>query len=458
MPSRSKPVPPLPRARAAWPRARLALVFLALLGTGLACSDPAPEAPAPARGRVLLIGIDGASPLVTRPWMKQGLLPNLDALSRAGAFGPLQSHFPLLSPRIWTSIATGKTPEQHGITSWVRVEGDTPTLLTGRDRKVHALWNIASRSGLEVGVVNWLNTQPPEEVNGVMVTDFAIPGERKGREAFGGGFAKKGAAGAPSASSKEAGQIVTHPSEWADRVDRLMEGAPLTSIANPFEDAADLPHKVFHEMLARTFRNDDLVARIALEIDETLEPDLMMVFFPGIDRTCHMFWGGLEPEEKYPEKLRFTPEGKRAAAQVVRDYYHYADALIGKLLERYGPNDLVLIVSDHGFEAVQNRGGLTGGHDSPAASRGVVFARGPGVTPGTEARDIGVNDITPTILAWLGLPVGADMAGRPAPFVAATELASVPTWDTEPITRIGIAAEGTESDIIEDLRALGYVE
>ena len=59
-------------------------------------------------------------------------------------------------------------------------------------------------------------------------------------------------------------------------------------------------------------------------------------------------------------------------------YYEYADRLIGLLADRFGPDDLVVVVSDHGFEAGPTSGNnmLTGKHESLAALDGVIFARG----------------------------------------------------------------------------------
>ena len=53
--------------------------------------------------------------------MSEGKLPNFARLRQEGAYGRLQSSPPLLSPVIWTTIATGKTPDQHGIGHFVAV-------------------------------------------------------------------------------------------------------------------------------------------------------------------------------------------------------------------------------------------------------------------------------------------------------------------------------------------------
>jgi arylsulfatase A-like enzyme len=119
------------------------------------------------------------------------------------------------------------------------------------------------------------------------------------------------------------------------------------------------------------------------------------------------------------------------------------------------------VVSDHGFEADLIRlpsGTLTGGHQSQRARDGIVFARGRGIAAGDSVWNASVYDVTPTVLAWLGLPAGRDMQGAPARFVRVPPIPPVATHDVELVERAGPAPSGVESEIVDQLRALGYVE
>jgi predicted AlkP superfamily phosphohydrolase/phosphomutase len=229
---------------------------------------------------------------------------------------------------------------------------------------------------------------------------------------------------------------------------------------DPFAALASMLDAERIARLRAILRMDLAAARIALAVERELEPDLLMVYLPGIDRTSHLLWGALEPEFPFPRPLRFEGAARAAAAEAVRDYYRLTDAIIGRLLEGFGADDLVIVVSDHGFEAhAMLEHHITGGHDSPASENGVVFARGPGVRAGSAAGDVSVNDVTPTILAWLGLPVGADMDGRPAGFLAGDPPAVVASWDRGPIERVvAPAASEIEEEVIDQLRSFGYVE
>jgi predicted AlkP superfamily phosphohydrolase/phosphomutase len=68
--------------------------------------------------RVFVIGIDGGSWNVIDPMLEAGELPALQALIEKGGSANLETVEPLTSPVVWTSIATGRRPESHGITDF----------------------------------------------------------------------------------------------------------------------------------------------------------------------------------------------------------------------------------------------------------------------------------------------------------------------------------------------------
>jgi hypothetical protein len=413
------------------------LAWLLAFASALAC-----DARVAPRGRVLVVGLDGATLRVARPLLEAGRLPNLARLAREGAAGPLRSLQPLESPRVWNSIATGKTPEKHGILDYTHQDG---RLFTSHDRKVHALWNIASDAGLSVAVLNWWNTYPVERVSGVMISDHFFPREVEERQQITGAVA-----GPPGA--------VVFPESWQTRLSaRLAEPGPPDAVDFP-DERPRLPGWMRAERLSEQYAQDAALVRFALEIEAETRPDLLMLLLTGIDRASHVLWAGMEPSDRYPPNLRLADAERAAARATLEGYYEATDRLLAPLLERYGPEDLALVVSDHGFEAASVFGVLTGGHQGEAALHGVLFARGPGIVPGDSPGLVSVLDLTPTILAWLGLPVGADMDGGVARFVRELRVATVPTHDVGTVERLAEGRSGAEEAIVEELRALGYVE
>ena len=142
----------------------------------------------------------------------------------------------------------------------------------------------------------------------------------------------------------------------------------------------------------------------------------------------------------------------------LRRYYRYVDALVGRLLEGRGPDDLVIVLSDHGFEL--NRSGERQGgiHESPKARDGVLYMRGRGVPTGRSDLVMRMAEITPTVLAWMGMSPARDMDGGPSAFVEIEALPPIDTYDRTPIEFVGKRSHEVESRMIEDLKTLGYVK
>ena len=140
------------------PLFRAAALFLCALATS--CSEgPADESAGPSPhtsslaerqvpGRVFLVGIDGASWDVFDHVLADGVMPRLQELCARGTKAELRSMNPTASAILWTTIATGKLPKQHGILGFVATT-DTGNVVpvSSTMRKVDALWNICSRAG-----------------------------------------------------------------------------------------------------------------------------------------------------------------------------------------------------------------------------------------------------------------------------------------------------------------------
>ena len=122
---------------------------------------------------VALIGLDGADWEIIDPMIEKGELPNLAALKKRGAWGNMKSMKPMLSPLLWTSVATGKSPSEHGIIDFLMKDARTGRVVpvTSRWRKTKALWNIFTDVGKTSSFVAWWATWPAEPVLGHMVSD-----------------------------------------------------------------------------------------------------------------------------------------------------------------------------------------------------------------------------------------------------------------------------------------------
>jgi len=114
---------------------------------------------APADGRVIVLGFDGADARTLQHWMERGELPNFARLAREGSFAPLQTSTPDESPVAWAVINSGQNPAKTGVPGFVKRElgADAPFAAKGFvdyvDRPL---------AELDAGpVTRFLGTQPP---------------------------------------------------------------------------------------------------------------------------------------------------------------------------------------------------------------------------------------------------------------------------------------------------------
>ncbi|HZO10161.1 MAG TPA: alkaline phosphatase family protein, partial [Myxococcota bacterium] len=114
-----------------------------------ACSRGPKAKPA---ARVLLVGIDGVEWSVARPLIQEGRLPHLRALMERGSFGRLATMTPTLSPILWTTIATGRKPEEHGILGFTDAD---LRQYSSAQRRGRAVWNVADLYHLASDVFGW---------------------------------------------------------------------------------------------------------------------------------------------------------------------------------------------------------------------------------------------------------------------------------------------------------------
>ena len=99
-------------------RRPLALAGL-LLATPLLMAGEA-GAPAPADGRTVVVGFDGADARTVERLMAEGRLPNLQALAEAGTFAQLRSTNPAESAAGWAALNTGTNPLKNNVPSFIK--------------------------------------------------------------------------------------------------------------------------------------------------------------------------------------------------------------------------------------------------------------------------------------------------------------------------------------------------
>ena len=134
--------------------------------------------------KILLLGVDGMDPRLTRKYVDEGILPNVKQYIERGAqrhdLVMLGGH-PTVTPPMWTTLATGAYSNVHGITGFFRKGNDIDEVdynIDSRLCKAEQLWNVTAEAGLKTLVWHWPGSAwPPSSDNpNLMVVDGTTPG------------------------------------------------------------------------------------------------------------------------------------------------------------------------------------------------------------------------------------------------------------------------------------------
>jgi hypothetical protein len=273
-------------------------------------------APSPAGVDLLIVGIDGAT------WdVADGLdLPALQELQARGQRGVLLGEEPFFSPLLWTTMATGKRPAEHGIRGF-RVSAD--------HARAARFWDVVADAGGTVGLYKWLVTHPPPSGGG----GFVVPAWL-----------------APDARTHPAHLSWVKELELSRRLKRKRVDATRPSWQLILAGIADgLRWSTVREGLAfKLLSQDQLPASkrgpVLHQLRELIDRD---VFIAQMHR-------------KQPRVATLTLYATDALGHshwgingnhILHQAYRLADAVLGEAVRAAGPGATVLVLSDHGFRA-----------------------------------------------------------------------------------------------------------
>jgi predicted AlkP superfamily phosphohydrolase/phosphomutase len=268
--------------------------------------------------KVVVIGLDGGSFRLLKPWMDQGQLPHLKKIDTTGISGPLQSSIPPVTCPAWPCFMTGKNPGKHGVYFFFRAKPgsyeEIPISSTSCD--AGTLWELLGRDGNTVAVLNVPTTYPPQKVNGVLISDFKMPSGH-GDLAY------------PAALLEEIEQRFGPY--------RITVKMPAALLAHQTEAHVEYFLQECRQIL-------DYKCDVAWWLMDKYEFDFLMLHILETDRIQHWLWNVLDSTHpKYQSQLAEKYYGR------ILDYYRALDDHIGKIVEKAGADATIIIMSDHGF-------------------------------------------------------------------------------------------------------------
>ena len=365
------------------------------------------RAPTP---RVHLLLFDGASLEYIWTRAAEGRLPNFARLIDSGAAIDLATIRPTQPDPVWAAVATGMYPPKNGAHSaaaYYAWGDDRPIDLLPDHCFAHALvtlgiirgvpnsssswrsrpfWTILADAGVSVGIVRWPLTYPAQPVLGFLVAD-------RFHDALGSMF--------------EFDEGAVYPASVMRLTRRAVATGGTEPVPSAYRTAEDSPEE---SALAR----DRFYGRVMQVLRSEWNPQVTALRYVGLDHVGHRNWSAAQPRSGADP----SEQQRRRSAQMLERAYLAVDAEVGVAMQSLAADDLLLVIGGFGMQRrnptkrilgrMIGDGGITGTHER--APDGFLLAYGTAVEPGRRQRG-SVVDVTPTLLYYLGLPVGRDMDG-----------------------------------------------
>lgn len=327
--------------------------------------------PAATGEKVLLVGWDAADWRVIRPLLSRGQMPALSRLLSRGTAATLIAPSPLLSPTLWSTLATGRSATGHRVLSSLQLAPDRSRLVPVDRLACHAkpVWEMLARAGIRCHTINFPATHPAQPTGGISISNrFPEPESVWPRERH----AELTALQLSRNDIDPAALLKFVP--CADEVDRHTDGR-LDAIA---------------EVLAQTAT----VHNLATWAMENVPWRFTAVCYTGIHQLSHLFMPFHPPRRDCVAARDFE-----IYQHVVTAAYRFHDMMLGRLLNLSGVNAQVILVSDHGFQSDHLRPLAAATTDDELLvwhrPQGVVVATVPGISSHL--------DVAPAILTLFGV-------------------------------------------------------
>lgn len=290
--------------------------------------------------KVFVIGLDGATFDLIRPWVAQGKLPTFKKLMESGAWSELRSTVPPVTASAWSSFMTGKNPGAHGLFDFMQRKRGSYDLVpvSVRDRDGRAVWDLIGDAGKRVIVMNVPVTWPPQPVNGLLITGMLTP---------------------------RTAENLTYPRELAAELKK--------EIGDYVVYSDEVYSKGRGEIFLQALKySAEQRTRAAEYLIQTYPWNFFMLVFPETDTVSHGLWSSYDPTHH-----QHDPAEAAKFRDGILEIYQHIDSLIARLLSNVNASEAkqspvnpeiassqkpflamtetsVILMSDHGHGPLRN--------------------------------------------------------------------------------------------------------
>ncbi|QCJ48267.1 alkaline phosphatase family protein [Haloprofundus sp. MHR1] len=252
---------------------------------------------------MIVLGLDGATHSLIRPWVDAGHLPTFARLYEESVHGDLESTIPEITVPAWPAFATGRNPERLDVYGFTHFNRETRELDLSHDEFVPGkMWDVVDDQGGRCVVFNIPGSYPWQAIDGTII-----------------------------AAAPEYKESYSYPEERWEELESVVGDYKLRNDATPGS------RNYVDQSLSLVDKRFDGFEHFI----EKEEPELAVGLVRATDRVAHHYWG----TDTLPPADESNP---------IFEVYRRVDERLGEFLDAHEDEDVV-VMSDHGFEAVSKK-------------------------------------------------------------------------------------------------------
>ncbi len=266
--------------------------------------------------RVVFLGLDSADPGLLLRWSEERVLPTFLSLRKGGLCGRTTMPPGLGTGAMWTSLYSGVSPGKHGryFGRQFNARKFQAYRFVPSKIKREPFWNVLSRAGRRVAIIDFPIAPLCENLNGIQIKDWGTHD-----------------AVYPS--------VRTWPADLAEEVTERFGTDPVGPCDVEGRGPAEFK-ELRDRLIKRVERKTDLIEHFL----KNGGWDLFMAVFSDSHCVGHQCWHLHDPAHPMHDA-----EFLRTIGDPIKDVYVALDTAIGRLLEHVGPEAVVIVFAGSGM-------------------------------------------------------------------------------------------------------------
>lgn len=329
--------------------------------------------------KITIIGLEGLSFDLIIPLISEGKLPNFSWLMDNGSSGRLINFSPNEPVTLNASFNSGKFPAKHRQLSVSR----------------YRLWKM--KEEMEI-VPRFILFKQLVRIGFLKISPFQ-----------------------PVSQTKDIWQIFERnrisfvKRDWPYALENPKLSQKTEKLLGSLFNITSLSSDDYFLLAKNAFIRDCSYEELAAEEKNKLQPQIFYLLLNGLNTVQTYFY-----KYSFPQQFgNIDQEDLDKYGPIIKKYYEFCDGLVGKYLTGLKEDELLVVFSPHGTEPLPlwkrfverllGNPNVSAHHEF--APDGAIFFYGKGIVRGQNMAALQNVDVAPTLLYYLGLPVGRDMDG-----------------------------------------------